>query len=290
MAGSKGRLRNACFTINNWKQDDIDLFEDDLVKYMIAGQETCPKTKTPHLQGYIEFAKQLSWAAAKRILPRAHIEKRLGTAQEAIDYCLKEGGPYFEKGERNIPGKRRDIDAAKTWKTWKEAVDNASGYQALRLYEKLESKRPLSKEFREREVYWFYGATGTGKTMTAYNAVPEGEEFWVSNLDGGKWFDGYTGQEWAILDELRAEDYPYRFLLRLLDGREVRVPVKGGFACWNPEVVIITTPHSPQATYHDELVEKDGGIDQLLRRITQIREFVQVNNSEPGLPGPLAEI
>ncbi len=90
-----------------------------------------------------------------------------------------------------------------------------------------------------------------------------------------QWFDGYWGQKYAIIDEIRAKNWPYDLMLRLLDGYQVRLPIKGGFTIWKPEIIYITSPLHPRHLYKGQLeYNVDGGIDQLLRRITTITELV----------------
>lgn len=84
-----------CFTINNPSfQDVLNLSGDneawqDQLEYVIAVLEV-GESGTQHYQGYLQLKthKPLQWL--KRCMPRAHIEKRKGTAQQAITYCMKD--------------------------------------------------------------------------------------------------------------------------------------------------------------------------------------------------------
>ena len=47
---------------------------------------------TPHLQGYVQFEKQLHFAKAKSYLPEGcHIEAAKGSYDSNKDYCSKDG-------------------------------------------------------------------------------------------------------------------------------------------------------------------------------------------------------
>lgn len=270
------RFRNCCFTINNPTDADIICLVDPLVSYYIYGREIAPETQTPHLQGYIEFTKQLNLRAVKKILPRAHIEIRRGTQSQAIEYCKKDGD-FVESGEKKKAGSRTDLKAIKESVmngTQIDTINMCQNYQQIKYAEKLYEYKPLSVEYKRKEVYWFWGPTGCGKTKTAYQMIKEeGLDFWRSNIHGGKWFNGYFGQPIALIEELRAGQWPYGTLLELLDGYEVRTENKGGFVIWCPKIVIITSPKSPQDAYRGQLDFGDGHINQLLRRITYIKEF-----------------
>lgn len=44
---------------------------------------------TPHIQGYIVFKSRLRLKPLRQLMPRAHWENALGTAEEATAYCMK---------------------------------------------------------------------------------------------------------------------------------------------------------------------------------------------------------
>jgi len=98
----------------NWCFTSFDLTEfEELPKgatYLIYGRKVCPKTEKKHLQGYIEFETAKQITALKEIFGEGvHCEKRLGTQDQAIDYCKKEGD-WIEFGERKKQGKRTNLD------------------------------------------------------------------------------------------------------------------------------------------------------------------------------------
>lgn len=104
-------------------------------------------------------------------------------------------------------------------------------------------------EFRtEPVIEWWYGPTGTGKSHAAHAMYPNA---WVSgkNLH---WFDGYRGQEVAIIDDFRKEMCDFAFFLKLLDKYRLLVEVKGGSVDWRPLVIIVTCPRLPidEFVYH----------------------------------------
>ncbi len=133
--------------------------------------------------------------------------------------------------------------------------------------EKRASYRSLTHEYEAKTVYWLYGETGTGKTRTAMEACPA-DNTWHATT--GQWFDGYWGQEYVIIDEFTAKNWPYDLMLKLLDGYQLRLPVKGGFIIWRPKTIYITARLCPSAIYAAQL-DYHGGIEQLERRITQTR-------------------
>ena len=50
------RSRKWAFTLPNWTEQDLTYMEiNQNYKYLIYGFEIAPETKTPHLQGYVEY-------------------------------------------------------------------------------------------------------------------------------------------------------------------------------------------------------------------------------------------
>lgn len=88
-----------------------------------------------------------------------------------------------------------------------------------------------------------------------------------------KWFDGYSGQQNAIIDDFREDFCSFSFLLRVLDRYPLKVAVKGSFVEWNPTTIYITCPHSPAELY---AYKTPADLAQLTRRITTIRRFQDI--------------
>lgn len=266
-------------TLNNYTAEEYDNLIALPCKFLIVGKEV-GESGTPHLQGFIRFSSTKRLTGVKKLIPRAHLEKALGTDAQNITYCSKE---YVDKdgnlidnaqqpfmvGTPSSQGKRTDLAKVVTdiekHGLMEAALDNPEtfikfhrGFQAYAnvLIEK-ESK-PIPT------VLWYWGSTGTGKTREAYSLYPDA---WFSG-ENLKWFDGYTGQSAVIIDDFRGDFCTFHWLLRILDRYPIRVPIKGGFVNWIPKVIIITAPHPPSRIY--TTVED---IAQLTRRITTIKEF-----------------
>lgn len=166
-------------------------------------------------------------------------ERNAKILREGVLACIEDGTIPLQSVQRTIAG----INAAK-----------------------MLAQRPRNPP----RVFWFYGRTGSGKTRRAVELCPD---YWMSG-DGLKWFDGYTGQSCAILDDLRTNSCSMNYLLRLLDRYKLFVQIKGGFADWCPEVIVITCPVAPRDLYvNRETGEAWDHVDQVERRITEMRNF-----------------
>lgn len=66
------------------------IFSMEKIKYII-GREICPTTSREHLQGYIECPGLIRPLEKFKNMPGVHWEKRIGTREQNIEYCAKEG-------------------------------------------------------------------------------------------------------------------------------------------------------------------------------------------------------
>lgn len=138
----KSRHRSVAFTWNNYSKEKVD----ELIKLMkfksykyIFGYEV-GKSGTKHVQGYIHFGKgQLLWPAIIKMLPKCHIEKAKGNAQQNRVYCSKDGvfdtniELKLSKQEKLVEAKKRlkrsildneySGDDVK-WKPWQQRIIN----------------------------------------------------------------------------------------------------------------------------------------------------------------------
>lgn len=308
-----GKFQYVCWTLNNYEQEEIDFIKKkfdekgSFLQYVVFGKEEAETTGTRHLQGYLQTKRQVSQAAIKKIIPRAKLlVSKASLAQYAADYCkkgiqshaeweeLKKEGPNYgrfadvtEWGTMK-PGQGRRTDLIEIKKKVIEermpinevVVNYCENYQQARYAELLYKYIPLSTEYKPKEVYWFWGPTGTGKTREAYKmAHDRGMTMWISGKND-KWIQKYWGQKLALIDDVRAGDWYYTNLLRLTDGYEKEEECKGSSAIWHPEVIVITSPYPPEECYKGQVDYRDH-INQLLRRIIEIREFRYAPGEEP---------
>jgi hypothetical protein len=130
-----------CFTLNNYKKEDINNISVKVFKYCIG--EEVGESGTPHLQGYIEFEDRKRPMSVFKEYKNIHWEKRKGSAMEAARYCRKDG---------------KFITNIKYKKEVKVLKDNL-----LNIWEK-EILKIIKEEPDDRTIYWFKSKCGAGKT------------------------------------------------------------------------------------------------------------------------------
>lgn len=252
------------FTWNNYTDDSLITVDTIECSYIVYGKEV-GESGTPHLQGYIEFAKQKKFNTVKNLLKGAHIELRRGSQDQAINYCMKDGDSV-ERGVRAItrPGKRTDIDNARD-------LAKAGGMRLVT--KKVQSQQAMNiaskyLEYNEQErdwkpyVTWIWGDSGTGKSRLAHSALSASDVY--TKNDGTKWWNGYDGHEDVIIDDFRDSWWPITEMLSLLDRYGKRVEVKGGVRQFLAKSIIITSIFPPDQCYRGCGNEP---VAQILRRI-----------------------
>lgn len=255
-----------------------DAVVNDLIQrgasFVIAGVEHAESTGVVHLQGYAEYPSARRFRTlAKGDLAGFHVERRIGSAVQARDYCRKEGA-WSEQGEISAPqqGKRTELEKVReALREGKSEIEIADEYFGswVRYSRAFGAYRDLVREPRSGSprVLVFWGRTGTGKTRAAWDADPG---LWASVDAGGRWFDGYEGQATVLFDDFDGDSIPITFFLKLLDRYRLRVPVKGSFVSWVPRTIFITSNVPPEEWYISARTEHR---EALWRRLTVVVEF-----------------
>lgn len=258
-------------TINNYTENDIEMLSSDKTTYLIYGKEI-GENGTPHLQIYVEYGSSKRFDTMKKRYPRAHIEKRKGTALSASNYCKKDGN-FIETGKLSNQGLRSDLTQ------YKLAIEDGMKVEEIltelpevyhqygRTLEKLEDVFNR-KKFRKwmTSCDWRYGETGTGKSETAFKDFDPDTHYVFKNDNG--WWDGYNGQEIVIINDFRGE-IPYGILLQMIDKYpfEVRRRNREPFP-FLAKKVIITSFGTPNEVYKN--LSQNDSLEQIYRRINLI--------------------
>lgn len=103
MAKSKPKqTRRICFTLNNYTPEEVEAITHPAppLTYVLFGYEV-GEQGTPHLQGYVELAKKITFAGLQKLPGYARTSLRVagGDAAENLTYCSKEDPNPFIWGE-----------------------------------------------------------------------------------------------------------------------------------------------------------------------------------------------
>lgn len=256
--------------MNNYTHDDtIEVAHayENGIKYMVYGKEV-GESGTPHLQGYVHFTSKVV-RPVKWFKGRAHWEVAKASGQKNYEYCTKDGD-FVEFGTLTTQGKRTDLqrtrDLMDEGLTNAEIIRESTSWQAVNGVAKLRLALIEPRGHDEKpEVYWFWGSTGTGKTLTAKKMCDY--DYDVVEWNNG-FLNGYTGKKNVLFDDFRG-GIPFNKLLTMLDYGKCIVNVKGGESFFGAMRIFFTSSKSPEDCYNLE----DDRIDQLIRRIDETRWF-----------------
>lgn len=239
-------------------------------KYMIFGKEICPTSGKEHLQGFIIFNSNKSLKGLKKeLFPWSpHLERSYAGAVVNIKYCEKDGNVWLEDGDRpRGQGLRVDLKTIKSrieaGNTISELIDwgMINSLQQIQLAERLNKYVKIKRT--KPVVIWIYGETGSGKTRYVHKNFSD-----VYVAMNNKWWDGYQSQSCILIDDLRVEDYPFNYLLRLLDAYPLQLETKGSTVQLRNKVFFVTCPVTPIGLFGTTYSGEDIG--QLIRRIDEI--------------------
>lgn len=121
------------------------------------------------------------------------------------------------------------------------------------------------------EVVVLVGDTGTGKTRWAYQEYPDLYSVPPTKSSGCYW-DGYSGEETCLVDEMYGSRFSHGFMLQLLDRYPLFVPTHGGQVPFVSRRIIFTSNAHPGEWYNQEKFVFEGG--PLQRRMTQGRSRI----------------
>lgn len=271
-------LRSRRYALTFFSPPDF-VFDEDIIRYFVAGEEVCPETKKVHYQAYIELFKQTPLNTLKTIVDdsKVHAEPAKGNPAQNIIYCKKDGKVYREEGKVSRQGKRNDLvrlrEHFKENKTLKTAIEDDDLLLHVakhpRLVNTLQLLYSVERSF-VTELYVFWGVTGSGKSHKAFKDASElGSVYFKPS---GAWWDGYNGQFSVIFEDFRGE-CGLAQLLRLADKYPLRVPVKGGFQQFTSHRLYITSNVDVGEWFNTEQRGYEASMEALRRRITQKVHF-----------------
>ncbi|XP_019616631.1 PREDICTED: uncharacterized protein LOC109464132 [Branchiostoma belcheri] len=275
MAAPNRREAPACrwsFTLHNYGDDDVARLRNidpAAIKFMVVGAEVSPTTGTPHLQGYVNFARKIRTPQVKGHLgDRCHVEKAVGNDHDNDRYCSKDGDVVVRMGHPVRQGQRNDLTAATHFLQENDGdlsalaqempetfVRHHRGLEAYVSYARLQPVR----DFLTR-CFVFVGPPGFGKSRLVREYLPDDTTTYYK--PEGAWFDGYMGQSDVVLNDFHG-DIPRPTFLNMVDRYPLRGPIKGGFVNFAARRVWITTNIFPNHWYAN-----DHDPAAIFRRIT----------------------
>lgn len=263
------------------------------LEYFCFAYEIGLETQTKHIHIYFVSSVPVRFNTIKNRFPFAHIERTVGTSQENRDYICKGGkwendpkkdtsipDTFYEWGEMPTERQGERSDLALLYECVK---DGMTDYEILerfptamtRLSDLARVRMTIRQEqykekFRNMNVVYIFGPTGTGKTRAVMEKDGYSAAYRVTDYEHP--FDGYNGESILVLDEFRGQ-LKASEMLNILDGYplELRCRYANKIACF--ETVYIISNIDLTAQYANVQQYEPATWQAFLRRIHKVIEY-----------------
>lgn len=260
--GRQNQKANWVFTYNNY--DVMPRFNKEHMKWLRFGEEV-GASGTPHLQGCIQFKTPQTGPNlfAKKIgawVKKCHWEPMRGAIASNVEYTGKdasaEAGTLHEFGTRPLTNSERrkkgresnkekylEIIAHAKKGDFKWIQDNHPGdwIRMRKNIKGIHEDEVAANETQTHDVlenWWIFGETGEGKSRAVNELVPRDK---VYRKMQNKWWDGYTGQPYVVIDDFDPGWTGKAALKQWTDHYSTPVETKGGYMQINPKHFLITS-------------------------------------------------
>ena len=270
--------------------------------YTVFQRESCPDTGRTHLQGFICFTHALRFTTAKARIQRMYhttnsprIQYIRGSVDDNVRYCTKSesrlvgtqpiefgerprrsGGVQGQNASRGRPTKlarelmlagKSPIDVLKD-ESQEEAWSTA--FRLARTWKSLLADLVTHRDYVvPSTVILFYGAPGTGKTLSAHLLYPQA---YVKIT--GKWWDHYQGEKSVIYDDFDGSFMQFGDFKTITDRYRMSIEYKGGIMPLSATTHVITSNYWPSHWWSLKVTGRTGR-EAIWRRISQVWYFTQ---------------
>jgi len=272
-----------CFTLNNYTEEERDALRSLKCKYIVFGYER-GEEGTPHLQGYVHLSTQKTLSAMKKFIPRAHLEPRRGTIDEAVDYCKKDGD-FEEYGEKPKTQQEKGVSEKARWKRIFEKAEEGDEEWlkenepnvAFKHMATFRSHKKPKTEVMDYEETPMNGGMDQLALASRERCGPNTPGHYPKEKN--KWWCNYVGQDTVVIEEADPKNMEH-----LADRLKVwadRYPfpgeIKGGrIEGIRPLKIIVTSNYSPE-----ECFQSPSDLEPILRRFKVVRFGPVIPNISP---------
>lgn len=248
---------------------------------------------TYHTHIYLQGRGGINFSTIKKRFDGGHFEMAKGTALQNKEYVEKSGkwessrkketcvpNTFEEWGEMPVERQGARNDLADIYSMVKQGLSDYEIVEqvpdVLFQLDKLETVRQTIRDFefsekwRDLDVTYIWGDTGTGKTRSVMEKYGYKNVYRVTDYKHP--FDGYQGQDVILFEEFRSS-LLLGDMLKYLDGYPVVLPCRyaNRQACYTKVYICTNIPLSKQ--YPELQKESMCDFNALLRRIHKVDKY-----------------
>ena len=300
------RSRGWFYTIWPEKRENIaeDILEhcskDANLIYAVCAREICPETEREHYHMIAYWKNPITGKGCQTRMGlnggEFNAQSQKGTHQQAIDYVKKDEVLVFAYGEIPLDGQSPKTSA---WDYILEMIqEGATDFEIMMKYPSYYAKCKTGitamrtelafqtvGEFREINVTYIWGPTGSGKTRGVLESAEHPRDVYKV-VDYKHPFDNYRGQDIILFDEFRSS-IKLEQMLNYIDGYIVELPCRyhNKVSQWSQVYIVSNIPMSeqyPSFQEYDISIGKKQSWDAWLRRIdAQVHKGLLEGNIRP---------
>lgn len=224
----------------------------------LRGQKEVGEGGTLHIQLFASFRKKTRLNSVKEAIGNGHWEP--SRSQAAEDYVWKEdtrvAGSQFELGQRAFQ-RNSATDWARVGQLARAGHLDTIAEEEPQVW--LSNYRTLKQIKVDHMVCppdllgpcgkWIYGPPGVGKSFWVRQQW--GQDLYIKAQN--KWWDGYQGQKFVLLDDFDCKALGH-LLKQWLDAYAFTAETKGGTIQIRPDLFIITSNYTPEQIFDDPIL------------------------------------
>lgn len=313
------RARTWAFTIS--KPSELQIvhiknLNEDKFKYLLCAIEKGDINENMHLQGCFSLKNASTWTAVYKMLNLKggdYLSEQKSSQVTNVLYCSKGIQSHQEWEIDGVDGENYGIDfnplkvigdlpqlgesKVNQWDDIRQAIENGWSdmeicarwpQEGIRCKASIRGYRLMwqrhHQAWRDVEVVYLWGTTGTGKTRAVTSKYGYNNCFRVTDYTKGA-FDTYDGQKIIIFEEFRSS-FRLEKMLNYLDGHPVELECRYANQLMQATKIFILTNIPVVEQYprmHDEYssVGQMNSWDAFNRRITHVIEAKEGDSLEP---------